>query len=119
MEEKLSSMFMDEKLSDAIWREGLRRLADEIKKEDLDLLVVAEMMDQLLFETSYCQDPDDIAEIMAAENIGDCDVLRVARIYSIVDSLRTRGEPMEYHRWSDEDLKEIKEKAESSLQPPI
>ena len=84
-------MIEDEKLSSAFWRAGLRRLAEEIKKYGPMLVMIAEMLDRLLFETGHCQNADEIAKFMKAEGLKESDADCVATVYSVVDMVRTGG----------------------------
>ena len=106
---------MSEAESQAIWREGLRRLAEEIKEYGPGLTMITEMLDRLLFETGWCQNPEEIAKILEAEGIDQEDVEFVAQVYSIVDMVRTGGHPIEVYIWAENEMERIQEKARASL----
>ena len=108
-------MIKDDKLAAAIWREGLRRLAEEIKEYGPLLVMIAEMLDRLLHETGHCQCAGEIATFMLNEGIGERDADFVADAYAMVDMLRTGSEPIEVYCWDPREIKIIREKAEASL----
>ena len=110
-----AKMTEDEKLSAAIWREGLHQLADEIKEHGPELTMITEMLDRLLLETGNYQDSSEMTKFLKTEGIEECDADFVGTAYEIVDMVRTGTIPIKVYPWSDDEMERIREKAEATL----
>jgi hypothetical protein len=96
-----------------IWRHGLDLLAtktprDEAADEELDLVVIGELLDKLLFGTGECQDPAEIGQYLIEQHRWTKrHADQVAMLYSVVDAVRTSSMPVDCF-WSPDVVDQIR-----------